>query len=81
MILDLPGKTALNGAIFMSDSQVRIAGRDTIRSLHAELPVNATFHIWLKATKPDVPGSLSFSNVRGKFGEVSVTNAEEYEFR
>lgn len=67
----------------MSDSQVkvRMAGGNTTRSLHADLPVNATFHIWLKAAKPDVPGSLSFSNVRGKFGEVSVTNAEEYEFR
>ncbi|TIW45954.1 MAG: hypothetical protein E5V71_05335, partial [Mesorhizobium sp.] len=64
MILYLSGNAARNGASFMSDSQVkvRIAGGNTIRSLHADLPVNATFHIWLKAAKPDVPGSLSFSN-------------------
>lgn len=65
----------------MSEYEARIAGQGTVRSLRAELPVNATLHIWLKAARPDVPGSISFSSVRGKFGEVSVTNADEYEFR
>lgn len=63
----------------MHDSQAM--NGDVVRRLSVELPVNATLHIWLKATKPDMPGTLSFSSVRGKFGEVSVINAEEHEFR
>ncbi|MDO9417108.1 GH32 C-terminal domain-containing protein [Pararhizobium sp.] len=53
----------------------------TLRTLYVELPVNATLHLWLKATSAEGPGSISFSNVNGKFGEVLVTNPEEYEFR
>ncbi len=54
---------------------------DTIRTLAVDLPVNATFHIWLKAAGHAAMGSVSFSNARGKFGEVSSANAEEYGLR
>ena len=54
---------------------------DTIRRIPVELPVNVTMHIWMKAVHADVPGALSLSSHRGKFGEVQVTNAEENEFR
>ena len=52
-----------------------------IRTIQTDLPVNATIHIWLKAKKPEEPGSLAFSNNNGKFGEVSTTNVDEFSFR
>jgi len=52
-----------------------------IRILHTDLPVNATFHVWLKAKKPAEPGAVSFSNPNGKFAEVSSLNTEEFGFR
>ncbi|MCV3736706.1 glycoside hydrolase family 32 protein [Rhizobium sp. TRM96647] len=57
------------------------AETDTIRTLAVDLPVNATFHIWLKAVEAGGMGSVSFSNTRGKFGEVASANAEEYGLR
>ena len=53
----------------------------SIRVLHADLPVNSTLHLWLKAMVPGIQGSISFISRNGKFGEVLATNAEEYEFR
>lgn len=52
-----------------------------IRTIHTDLPVNATFHVWLKAKKAGEPGAVSFSNQNGKFAEVSSVNTEEYGFR
>jgi Beta-fructosidases (levanase/invertase) len=57
------------------------APSSTTRVLDAELPVNTTLHIWLKAVGPDRPGSVSFVSINGKFGEVLAHNVEEYEFR
>ncbi|MGF0537442.1 GH32 C-terminal domain-containing protein [Agrobacterium sp. ES01] len=54
---------------------------DSLRSLHADMPVNATLHIWLKAVAPEAPGSISLISQNGKFGDVMATNHEEYEFR
>lgn len=51
------------------------------RVIEAELPVNATLHLWLKAISPDEPGSVSFHSANGKFGEVQAVNAEEHSFR
>ncbi|NTF31238.1 GH32 C-terminal domain-containing protein [Rhizobium skierniewicense] len=53
----------------------------TIRTIQTDLPVNATFHVWLKAKKTGEPGALSFSNSNGKFAEVSSSNVDEYNFR
>lgn len=52
-----------------------------IRIIHTDLPVNATFHVWLKAKKDAEPGAVSFSNQNGKFAEVSSVNTEEFGFR
>jgi beta-fructofuranosidase len=65
----------------MSEPPIPAAPEGTVRTLPIELPVNATIHIWLKARNADVAGSIAFSSARGKFGEVSVTNPDEYEFR
>ncbi|MBR0557238.1 glycoside hydrolase family 32 protein [Ciceribacter sp. L1K23] len=63
----------------MTNDQDR--GRSTTRVLQAELPVNTTLHIWLKAMIPGVPGTVSLVSVNGKFGDVLANNTEEYEFR
>lgn len=55
--------------------------RDTMRIISAELPVNATLHLWLKAVQPGIPGSVSLVSANGKFGEVQAVNAEEHSFR
>ncbi|NKN34919.1 glycoside hydrolase family 32 protein [Agrobacterium sp. a22-2] len=55
--------------------------QDSQRVIHADLPVNTTLHIWLKAMLPGIQGSLSFVSANGKFGEVLATNTEEYDFR
>ncbi|QRM54120.1 glycoside hydrolase family 32 protein [Sinorhizobium sp. BG8] len=55
--------------------------RDTLKRLRAELPVNVTLHIWLKAVVEGTPGALSISNANGKFAEVNAVNAEENSFR
>lgn len=65
----------------MHDGQVKDAQADTTKRLVADLPVNSTIHLWMKAVDPGEPGVMAFSNARGTFGDVSVTNAEEYEFR
>ncbi|MBP1856620.1 GH32 C-terminal domain-containing protein [Rhizobium herbae] len=54
---------------------------ETLRTLQAEVPVSATLHVWLKATKPEVPGTMAFLLGGDKIGEVQVGNAEEYVFR
>jgi len=54
---------------------------DNERVLHADLPVNSTLHIWLKARGPEQPGAISLVSARGQFGEVMARNSEEYEFR
>lgn len=61
--------------------QMNNAAEETIRVIHADLPVNATLHLWLKAVSPETPGSLSLHSVNGKFGEVQAINAEEHSFR
>ncbi|HCL64883.1 MAG TPA: beta-fructofuranosidase [Rhizobium sp.] len=55
--------------------------KTTVRVIHADLPVNATWHIWLKAMVPGIPGAVSLSNDNGKFGEVIAANTEEYALR
>jgi len=65
----------------MNDTAAPTESESAIRTIHTDLPVNATFHVWLKAKKPDVAGAVSFSNANGKFGEVSTSNLEEYSFR
>ncbi|MFB9913401.1 GH32 C-terminal domain-containing protein [Rhizobium paknamense] len=47
----------------------------------AELPVNVTFHIWLKARRVGEPGAISLISPNGKFGEVLSHNLDEYDFR
>lgn len=54
---------------------------DTLRIISADLPVNATLHLWLKAAHADKPGSVSLHSANGKFGEVQAVNAEENSFR
>lgn len=56
-------------------------GTETLRIIAADLPFNATLHLWLKAVRPDTPGSVSLHSANGKFGEVQAVNAEENSFR
>ncbi len=63
------------------DDRAKAPARTTVRTIQADLPVNAVWHIWLKAMVPGIQGALSFSNANGKFGEVIASNAEEYSFR
>ena len=65
----------------MHDGELKAAEAATIKRLHADLPVNSTIHLWMKAVSPEQPGEMAFSNKRGTFGDVSVSNADEYEFR
>lgn len=65
----------------MNDTSLPIEAESAIRTIHLDLPVNTTFHIWLKAKKADEAGALSFSNANGKFAEVSSSNTDEYSFR
>lgn len=65
----------------MNDTALPVEIESAIRTIQTDLPVNATFHVWLKAKKAEEPGSVSFSNHNGKFGEVSSTNVDEYNFR
>ncbi|NTE85777.1 GH32 C-terminal domain-containing protein [Agrobacterium rubi] len=65
----------------MNDTALPVEIESAVRTIQTDLPVNATFHVWLKAKKADEPGSVSFSNHNGKFGEVSTTNVDEYNFR
>ncbi|MDX3926516.1 MAG: glycoside hydrolase family 32 protein [Shinella sp.] len=58
-----------------------LAADEGMRCIHAELPVNVTLHVWLKATVPGVPGALSLSNANGKFAELTAINADEHSFR
>lgn len=53
----------------------------TMKTIHAELPVNVTLHIWLKAVSEEAPGAISVANANGKFGEILASNTEEYAFR
>ena len=52
-----------------------------VRTIQTDLPVNATFHVWLKGKNASQPGSVSFSNHNGKFAEVSSTNLDEFNLR
>lgn len=54
---------------------------ENLVSLHADLPVNSTLHIWLKAVGTEQPGTVSLISQNGKFGDVMALNSEEYEFR
>lgn len=54
---------------------------ETIRVIAADLPVNTTLHLWLKAVHSETPGSVSLHSANGKFGEVQAVNAEENSFR
>jgi beta-fructofuranosidase len=65
----------------MNDTTLPVETESAIRTIHMDLPVNATFHVWLKAKKDDEQGSVAFSNANGKFAEVSSSNLEEYSFR
>ncbi|GEO83508.1 MULTISPECIES: GH32 C-terminal domain-containing protein [Alphaproteobacteria] len=53
----------------------------TLKVIPADLPVNATLHLWLKAVEPGTAGSVSLHSDGGKFGEVHAVNAEENSFR
>lgn len=65
----------------MNDIALPVEVESAVRTIQTDLPVNATIHVWLKAKKADEPGAVSFSNQKGKFGEVSSTNVDEYNFR
>jgi beta-fructofuranosidase len=65
----------------MTVVEARAEPESAIRTIHTDLPVNATFHVWLKAKKDAEPGAVSFSNQNGKFAEVSSVNTEEFGFR
>jgi beta-fructofuranosidase len=65
----------------MNDIALPVEVESAVRTIQTDLPVNATIHVWLKAKKAEEPGAVSFSNQKGKFGEVSSTNVDEYNFR
>ncbi|MBP1851499.1 glycoside hydrolase family 32 protein [Rhizobium halophytocola] len=57
------------------------ASTEAVRILHADLPVNSTLHIWMKAISPNAPGVISMHSSNGQFAQLMATNHEEYEFR
>jgi beta-fructofuranosidase len=69
------------GEAIWQNGVAREGDTDTQRVISADLPVNATLHLWLKAVNPGTPGSVSLFSANGKFGEVQVANAEENSFR
>jgi beta-fructofuranosidase len=65
----------------MTGDTVQATTVGTLRTLQAEVPVSATLHVWLKATRSDEPGTMAFVLDGEKIGDVSVSNSDEYVFR
>ncbi|MEK1933074.1 MAG: GH32 C-terminal domain-containing protein [Pararhizobium sp.] len=65
----------------MTGDTVQATTVGTLRTLQAEVPVSATLHVWLKATRSDEPGTMAFNLNGEKIGDVSVSNSDEYVFR
>jgi beta-fructofuranosidase len=65
----------------MNDIALPAETESAVRTIQTDLPVNATFHVWLKAKNAEEPGAVSFSNNNGKFAEVSSTNLDEFNLR